>query len=293
MSELGEWIKANRGVSAPQLAEALAARKVSSATLWQVAVQLASVHRFVEAARLGGRAFAATMHSSDVPILTALARLQDERGNAVAAEQLYRRLIIAAPDQFAHRLALARLLDRTGRTAVAIGLLEGGKGGSEADLPLAMLYLKAGQMEEARVSAQKILRRGEAGQVAQLAASFAQAHLAKGLRWLHAALAKTKEPAAQFALQSKFIDLATDEFPALARPMLARARAQAKAAPELFGPWLDLQARVAARLGIDERGVLLGEWNEGRGAALAGEKLIELFARTKQQRFLEETVVKF
>src|SRR5581483_6489125 len=231
------------------------------------------------------------LHPGDVQLLDRLARVQERRGRLDEAAQTYRQLLMVEPNNIARRIALADLLERAHKTNEAITMLEVVKNSPEVDLPLALLYFKAGRIESARTQSQKISQGNNASAVVQIAENFANSgQVRDGLVLLQSAANKTKDVHAQFSLQSKFVELAAEKFPGLAKPALWRLRETAAATPEMFGTFLQLQNRVAQQLGIDLEKALTDQWHNGDDAPAAAAKLVELYAQTKQEKKLATLV---
>ncbi|MEA3187964.1 MAG: hypothetical protein QOD99_1794, partial [Chthoniobacter sp.] len=229
-----------------------------------------------------------TLHPQDIELLEKAAGVDERRGHFEDAETLHRYLLSVDPAHPARKAALANVLAAEKKFSEAIGLLEQIPENGATDQLLAPLYLKSGRLDRVRALGAKFLRAGNSDAVDRSVSALAEAGQVKeALQLLFAASIKTKDSRALFSLEAKFVELAAPEFPSLAKSGLSRLERIARNSPEFIEPLLETESRVGAKLGINLEERFAAEWREGKGAAVAGVKMIELYARTGPEHKLE------
>ena len=214
-------------------------------------------------------------HSHDSRLLGRLAQIHERTGDLPAAERVYRRLLLAEPANAAALQALTQLLETQNRFQDALAALEKATG-PEFDSRRAVLWLKAGQLEEAFSA----LERLPVSQGARAPVRMAEVLLGKGDKKLarsilRKTLSRPLDARTRFAIQSKLLELleAGDDAEMVAGEF-KRLRRVAGEDREMVGNYFRLRVREAVRLGLEKavETELRQEWEQGdpqAGLALA------------------------
>jgi tetratricopeptide (TPR) repeat protein len=214
---------------------------------------------------------------ADTRLLLRLAQLHERARHPDLAEAVYRRLLTVEPGNAPARVALSSLLEAQGRAESAIALLLKG-GGPEVDARLAQLQLKAGQVEDALTTLERITPPQHVTPTLSIVGTLAERgdrRLARSVT--QAALIRTTDPGMSFPLLCKAVELLLPEdgLPA-ARLELRRLRQVATDLPSLLGSYLDFAQGQAARLSLEKEftAELNTLWAEGSGPIAAGAVLL-------------------
>lgn len=201
------------------------------------------------------------------------------------AEAACRSWLELEPSNPAARVALAGLLERYGRAAEAVALLEKGTG-TECDSKLAPLLAQAGRMDDAVAVLGRITAPNHAAVALRMAGELAaRGERMEARRVLVLAMARSADPHANLPLQSKSIELLEPVRDRLAIPHeIRRLRAIAAGQPEALSGCFDLLLREAPRLQCqgELEADLREEWDQGRGAPAAGVALLEMLSKDKK-----------
>jgi len=214
---------------------------------------------------------------TETRLLLRLGQLHERAKNPELAESVYRRLLTVEPGNASARVALANLLEIQGKSPTAIALLQKGAG-PEVDARLAQLQLKAGQVEDAITTLERIVPPQHITPTLTVATAIAERgdrRLARSVT--QTALQRTPDPGLSFPLLGKSVELLQPEDGVTtARLALRRLRQAATEQPSLLGAYLDFALVQASRLGLEKEFTteLNGLWAEGSGPIAAGAILL-------------------
>lgn len=221
---------------------------------------------------------------ADPRILEREGRILSLQGRTAEAEQIYRKLLALDESNIAFRFSLAETLDRGGKNSEAIDVLRDASSrtpGVLAEMRLAGLYLKSGDIDRVRTIARRLLRGKAGGEIPSLAgqiASLGDKELA--LILLHTAISQTDDARllVDWQIQAiQLIDRAKE--PVLFQKSLARLKAFAGDQIDLALRYYDLrQNLLEPRSQSEWTAELEGDWADGEGSAAAGVKLAERYA---------------
>jgi tetratricopeptide (TPR) repeat protein len=247
--------------------------------------------KLVDAQKIAGEIVEAA--PADARFLQRLAQLQERSGQTALAEATYRRLLTVEQGHVAGRVALATLLEKSGKLPAAIEVLEPSSG-PEIDAKLALLYLHADRLDDAFEALERIPA------TAQVAPTllFVDALVAKGesreaRAAVQQAVARSAEVRVSFPLQSRLIELLpADGKPEAAWRELRRLRALAGDAAEFIAGYYDLLLVQAPRLKLEQEctRALKAEWADGDGLPAAGVTLAEWQFANNEAAAAEATV---
>ena len=229
---------------------------------------------------------------ADTRILLRLAQMHERAKHPDLAEAVYRRMLTVEPTNISARVALSILLESQGHAESGIALLVKG-GGADIDARLAQLQLKAGQVEDALTTLERITPPQHITPTLSIARALAERgdrRLARSVT--QAALTRTVDAGMSFPLLCKAVELLQPEDGiAAARLEMRHLRQVAAEQPGLLGSYLDFAATQAPRLGLEKEfaSELHTLWGEGTGPIAAGAVLLSTELKTAPKA-AEETL---
>ncbi len=189
----------------------------------------------------------------DSRLLGRLAQIHEHTGDLPAAERVYRRLLLAEPANAVALQALTELLETQNRFQDALAALEKASG-PEFESRRAVLWLKAGQLEEAFAALERI----PVSHGARTPLRMAEVLLEKGDKKLarsilRKTLSRPLDARTRFAVQSKLLELldAGDDSERVSGEF-KRLRRVAGEDREMIGSYFRLRVREAVRLGLEK-----------------------------------------
>ncbi len=230
---------------------------------------------------------------ADTRLLLRLAQMHERAKHPDLAEAVYRRLLTVEPGNAPARVALATLLESLGRAEAAVAALSKGTG-PETEARLAQLQLKAGQVEDALTTLERIVPPQHVTPTLSIADALAaggERRLARSVA--QAALIRTIDAGMKFPLLCKAVELLQPDDGAVAvRRELRRLRQVADEQPGLLGSYLDFAQTQAARLGLEQEftAELNTLWAEGSGPIAAGAVLLAAELKAAVPKAAEETL---
>ncbi|MGV3533263.1 MAG: hypothetical protein ACO1QR_12895, partial [Chthoniobacteraceae bacterium] len=206
-------------------------------------------------------------------LLQRLAGFQERLGKLKDAEASLRQLVSMDVVNPSHRISLAALLQKTGRSEEAIQILNESRD-SHGEVRLAELYLQAGRTEEALALCYRATPSQLSAMMIRLIPRMLQhAELSQGRSVLQVALERMTEPSSALQLRMK---LAESFDPATERPLLERElrrirrlASQDASQQDGYFDWLQRQA-VPLKIEAQVREELRQAWENGTGSKGAG-----------------------
>ena len=226
-------------------------------------------------------------------LLLRLALLHERAKNPQLAEAVYRRVLTIASANAPSRVALANLLEAQGKGEAAVALLKKGTG-PEVDARLAQLQLKAGQVEDALSSLERIVPPQHITPTLTIVGALVERgdrRVARSV--IQSALRRTADAGLSFPLLSKAVELLQPEDGVTAaRLELRRVRQAATNQPTLLGAYLDFAQQHATRLGVEKEftAELNTLWADGAGPIAAGAILLSIENKAGDPKAAEETL---
>jgi tetratricopeptide (TPR) repeat protein len=214
---------------------------------------------------------------NDARAMLKLGELHHRAGDPAAAEAAYHKLLAVEPANIPARLALASLLEESGRATAALDVLERA-GGTEIDGRLALLSLKLGRLDDALATLDRIPETDRPRLALEMADLLAdRGDALRAVRLLRATLGRTVDPRMGSALQKRLIEmLPVHTEPVAARREFRRLQQFLDGSAADIAEFFDLARTHAARFGIaaECREELLRLWAAGKGEPAAGAVLL-------------------
>ncbi len=214
---------------------------------------------------------------TDPTLLERLAGVHERRGNIGEAEKLRRRLCTLDQGNPVNGIALARLLDKSGRTSEAIEFLEAAKNPAAAsanDAALFDIYVKNKQPAKASLAFGRLARGGNFRALPARALELAKAGERKTAeRVLHMASMQCKDAHQRFALELNLAGLLREdpENGVLRGAVLKRLYNTAAEAGDLLPGYFEALSRQS-----DGEAQLRNAWRDGAGPLAAGGQLLRI-----------------
>ena len=232
-----------------------------------------------------------------LPVVSSLASAYEGMGKLDEAARVWQEGITAdLGNAKSCYLEQARLEERRGNLRGAISLLKGqmtgrvSPGAAGAATELVSLYLRTGQIDQAKDLASAGLSTNAFDDPGGVAEAFVRANQSALIReLLRSAILRSHDPQRRFQLQQSWLQHAPPaEFPREMR----RLEHFAQGVPALKSAYVAVRCALARQHGADAwlEGELQREWRDGRGDFAAGEQLVGFYLDTRQTVPLERVV---